>query len=178
VKAVFRAEVLKEEVEGVDLNAARAKLRVVEAIIKELSISISVAGWETDKMAWGKLEKKDPQLEDVLKDGGRQWKWKSGIEWKLYVNERATEWRLFLGLAYFSRDLAKYPGWTVDCEPARNGPTISSLIMNNQPINMWGNTITLTNLTILTILDFEILTNSLSSSVTISGPSQGWEFYS
>jgi hypothetical protein len=34
VKAVLRTEVLKAEVEGVDLNAARAKLRVVEAIIK------------------------------------------------------------------------------------------------------------------------------------------------
>jgi hypothetical protein len=41
---------------------------------------------------------------------------------------------------------------------ARNRPTISLLILNNQPINMWRNTITLTN---LAILDFEILTNLL-----------------
>lgn len=36
VKAVLRAEVLKAEVDGVDLNAARAMLRAAEAIVKLL----------------------------------------------------------------------------------------------------------------------------------------------
>jgi len=36
VKVVFRVDVLKAEVEGVDLNAARAKLRDTEAIVKKL----------------------------------------------------------------------------------------------------------------------------------------------
>jgi hypothetical protein len=36
VNAVLRVEVLKAEVEGVDLKAARAKVRAVEAIVKML----------------------------------------------------------------------------------------------------------------------------------------------
>jgi hypothetical protein len=36
VKAVLRVEVLKAEVEGVDLKAVRAKVRAVEAIVKLL----------------------------------------------------------------------------------------------------------------------------------------------
>lgn len=36
VNAVLRVEVLKAEVEGADLNAARAKVRAVEVIVKLL----------------------------------------------------------------------------------------------------------------------------------------------
>jgi hypothetical protein len=36
VNAALRVEVLKAEVEGVDLKAARAKVRAVEAIVKML----------------------------------------------------------------------------------------------------------------------------------------------
>jgi hypothetical protein len=51
---VLRAEVLKAEVEGVGLNAARARVRAVEAIVK-LSIDIKTKmkeGHQTRMIKW------------------------------------------------------------------------------------------------------------------------------
>jgi len=44
---VFRVEVLKVEAEGVDLNAERAKVRAVEAIVKVL---IKIKGREESEL--------------------------------------------------------------------------------------------------------------------------------